>query len=213
MIGCLHLFSLPARCVNVRVLFTCLRAQQTQKVSVHLITRYCSRSDYNKAIWMLNELFQHCTNGTTCIPRSTITYILVTFLFTSNTHFQDRHTHFYGTFVFSDAFLANQVWRLLLYSVRWYCDPVFEWLITSAFDELVDAYADQARGLLDGGVDVLLVETIFDTANSKVSRSILSFLVCVYFSNCLTWTVLGFRLHCLLWSSYLRQSINGFLSL
>ena len=90
------------------------------------------------------------------------------------------HTHFYGTFVFSDAFLANQAWRLLLYSVRWYCDPVFEWLITSAFDELVDAYADQARGLLDGGVDVLLVETIFDTANSKVS-SILSFCLYVFF--------------------------------
>ena len=38
-----------------------------------------------------------------------------------------------------------------------------------AFDELVDAYTEQARGLLDGGADVLLVETIFDTANSKVS--------------------------------------------
>ena len=37
-----------------------------------------------------------------------------------------------------------------------------------AFDQLVDAYEEQARGLLDGGVDVLLVETIFDTANSKV---------------------------------------------
>lgn len=37
-----------------------------------------------------------------------------------------------------------------------------------AFDELVDAYYEQARGLLDGGSDVLLIETIFDTANSKV---------------------------------------------
>lgn len=36
------------------------------------------------------------------------------------------------------------------------------------FDELADAYAEQARGLLDGGVDVLLIETIFDTANAKV---------------------------------------------
>ena len=37
-----------------------------------------------------------------------------------------------------------------------------------AFDELVAAYREQARGLLDGGVDILMVETIFDTANSKV---------------------------------------------
>ena len=38
-----------------------------------------------------------------------------------------------------------------------------------AFDELVDAYAEQAKALLDGGADVLLVETIFDTANSKAA--------------------------------------------
>ena len=37
-----------------------------------------------------------------------------------------------------------------------------------AFDQLVEAYAEQARGLLDGGSDVLMVETIFDTANAKV---------------------------------------------
>ncbi|KAM4693612.1 methionine synthase [Discoglossus pictus] len=37
------------------------------------------------------------------------------------------------------------------------------------FDELVDAYAEQARGLLDGGADILLVETIFDTANAKAA--------------------------------------------
>ena len=37
-----------------------------------------------------------------------------------------------------------------------------------AFDELVEAYSEQVKGLLDGGVDVLLVETIFDTANAKV---------------------------------------------
>ncbi|OWK63130.1 Methionine synthase [Lonchura striata] len=36
------------------------------------------------------------------------------------------------------------------------------------FDELVEAYTEQAKGLLDGGVDILLVETIFDTANAKV---------------------------------------------
>lgn len=37
-----------------------------------------------------------------------------------------------------------------------------------AFDELVEAYSEQVRGLLDGGCDILLVETIFDTANAKV---------------------------------------------
>jgi 5-methyltetrahydrofolate--homocysteine methyltransferase len=35
------------------------------------------------------------------------------------------------------------------------------------FDELCAAYADQVRGLLDGGCDLLLVETIFDTLNAK----------------------------------------------
>ncbi|KAE9547624.1 hypothetical protein FO519_009165 [Halicephalobus sp. NKZ332] len=37
------------------------------------------------------------------------------------------------------------------------------------FQELVKAYGDQAKALLDGGADVLLVETIFDTANSKAA--------------------------------------------
>src|SRR6478736_5029887 len=37
------------------------------------------------------------------------------------------------------------------------------------YDELVAAYADQARGLLDGGADLLLVETIFDTLNAKAA--------------------------------------------
>ena len=40
---------------------------------------------------------------------------------------------------------------------------------STAFDELVKAYAQQARGLLDGGVDLLLVETVFDTANCKAA--------------------------------------------
>ncbi|XP_070783248.1 methionine synthase [Enoplosus armatus] len=38
-----------------------------------------------------------------------------------------------------------------------------------AFDELVEAYSEQVRGLLDGGADLLLVETIFDTANAKAA--------------------------------------------
>ncbi len=37
------------------------------------------------------------------------------------------------------------------------------------FDELVAAYGEQARGLLDGGADVLIVETIFDTLNAKAA--------------------------------------------
>ena len=38
-----------------------------------------------------------------------------------------------------------------------------------SFDELVAAYGEQARGLLDGGADLLLVETIFDTLNAKAA--------------------------------------------
>jgi 5-methyltetrahydrofolate--homocysteine methyltransferase len=37
------------------------------------------------------------------------------------------------------------------------------------FDDLRQAYGEQARGLLDGGVDLLLVETIFDTLNAKAA--------------------------------------------
>ncbi len=38
-----------------------------------------------------------------------------------------------------------------------------------SFDELYDAYYEQARGLIDGGADLLLVETIFDTLNAKAA--------------------------------------------
>lgn len=34
---------------------------------------------------------------------------------------------------------------------------------------MVEAYKEQGRGLLDGGADLLLVETIFDTLNSKAA--------------------------------------------
>ncbi len=37
------------------------------------------------------------------------------------------------------------------------------------FDQLVEAYSEQTRGLLDGGVDVLLLETVFDSLNSKAA--------------------------------------------
>jgi 5-methyltetrahydrofolate--homocysteine methyltransferase len=37
------------------------------------------------------------------------------------------------------------------------------------FDELVAAYHEEARGLVDGGADILLIETIFDTLNAKAA--------------------------------------------
>lgn len=37
------------------------------------------------------------------------------------------------------------------------------------FDEVADAYFDQIRGLVEGGADILLVETIFDTLNAKAA--------------------------------------------
>lgn len=38
-----------------------------------------------------------------------------------------------------------------------------------SFDEVSDAYYEQVRGLVDGGVDLLLIETIFDTLNAKAA--------------------------------------------
>jgi 5-methyltetrahydrofolate--homocysteine methyltransferase len=38
-----------------------------------------------------------------------------------------------------------------------------------SFDQLATAYKEQARGLLDGGSDLLLIETIFDTLNAKAA--------------------------------------------
>ena len=39
----------------------------------------------------------------------------------------------------------------------------------STFDTMRDAYAEQTRGLVDGGCDLLLVETVFDTLNAKAA--------------------------------------------
>ncbi|MEK6586951.1 MAG: homocysteine S-methyltransferase family protein, partial [Nitrospirota bacterium] len=39
----------------------------------------------------------------------------------------------------------------------------------ASYEELVSAYGQQVRGLLDGGADLLLVETIFDTLNAKAA--------------------------------------------
>ena len=43
-------------------------------------------------------------------------------------------------------------------------DPTFR---AVTFDQVRAAYAEQAHGLIEGGVDLLLVETIFDTLNAK----------------------------------------------
>ncbi|SMC77107.1 methionine synthase [Pedobacter africanus] len=45
-------------------------------------------------------------------------------------------------------------------------DPGFRAI---TFDELVEAYDEQVRGLVDGGADLLLIETIFDTLNAKAA--------------------------------------------
>ncbi|QDG50646.1 methionine synthase [Persicimonas caeni] len=45
-------------------------------------------------------------------------------------------------------------------------DPTYRAI---SFDELEDAYVEQVRGLIDGGVDLLLIETIFDTLNAKAA--------------------------------------------
>lgn len=45
-------------------------------------------------------------------------------------------------------------------------DPGFR---AVTFDEVVASYTEQLRGLIDGGVDILLVETVFDTLNAKAA--------------------------------------------
>lgn len=47
------------------------------------------------------------------------------------------------------------------------------------FDEVVEAYYEQVKGLVDGGVDLLLIETIFDTLNAKAAI----FAIKKYFRN------------------------------
>jgi len=47
-------------------------------------------------------------------------------------------------------------------------DPSFR---TVNFDQVRDAYAEQIKALADGGVDLLLIETIFDTMNAKAAIS------------------------------------------
>ena len=37
------------------------------------------------------------------------------------------------------------------------------------FDQLVEAYAEQTKGLIEGGVDIIVIETVFDTLNAKAA--------------------------------------------
>ncbi|HMY24387.1 MAG TPA: homocysteine S-methyltransferase family protein [Chitinophagales bacterium] len=55
-------------------------------------------------------------------------------------------------------------------------DPGFR---AVTFDELVKAYYDQTKALIDGGADILLIETIFDTLNAKAAL----FAVQTYFED------------------------------
>ncbi len=45
-------------------------------------------------------------------------------------------------------------------------DPGFR---TVNFDQIKDAYSEQLKGLIDGGVDIIIVETVFDTLNCKAA--------------------------------------------
>src|SRR4029077_4552484 len=45
-------------------------------------------------------------------------------------------------------------------------DPAYR---SATFDEVVAAYAEQMGGLREGGVDLLLIETVFDTLNAKAA--------------------------------------------
>ena len=45
-------------------------------------------------------------------------------------------------------------------------DPAYR---NTSFDQLVDTYSEAIRGLCDGGADLLLVETVFDTLNAKAA--------------------------------------------
>ncbi|HEX2045901.1 MAG TPA: homocysteine S-methyltransferase family protein, partial [Gaiellaceae bacterium] len=45
-------------------------------------------------------------------------------------------------------------------------DPAYR---AVTFDQVRESYAEQVRGLVDGGVDLLLVETVFDTLNAKAA--------------------------------------------
>ena len=53
-------------------------------------------------------------------------------------------------------------------------DPGFRAI---TFDDLVNAYSEQINALIDGGVDILLIETIFDTLNAKAALFAVDFVL------------------------------------
>jgi 5-methyltetrahydrofolate--homocysteine methyltransferase len=55
-------------------------------------------------------------------------------------------------------------------------DPGFR---NISFDELVEAYTEATQGLIDGGADIILIETVFDTLNAKAA----AFAVDAYFDR------------------------------
>ena len=72
------------------------------------------------------------------------------------------------TAAYPDTFVAGSVGptnQTLSLSPK-VADPAYR---TITFDELCASYAEQIRGLRDGGADILLIETIFDTLNGKAA--------------------------------------------
>ena len=49
------------------------------------------------------------------------------------------------------------------------CRPTLMTRVSTGFDQLFEAYRVQVAGLVEGGVDLLLVETVFDTLNAKAA--------------------------------------------
>ncbi|MCT6716701.1 homocysteine S-methyltransferase family protein, partial [Staphylococcus aureus] len=45
-------------------------------------------------------------------------------------------------------------------------DPAFR---NVSFDQLVEAYRESTRALIEGGVDLIMIETVFDTLNAKAA--------------------------------------------
>jgi 5-methyltetrahydrofolate--homocysteine methyltransferase len=73
-----------------------------------------------------------------------------------------------ATAAYEDRFVAGSVGPL---NVTLSLSPKVEDAAfrTVTFDQVYEAYAEQMRGLRDGGVDLLLIETIFDTLNAKAA--------------------------------------------
>ncbi|OLP59602.1 methionine synthase [Xaviernesmea oryzae] len=72
-------------------------------------------------------------------------------------------------------------------------DPGFR---AVTFDDLTTAYAEQIRGLIDGGADLLLIETIFDTLNAKAA----------YFAATIVFDEVGFELPVMISGTITDQS-------